>query len=124
MNALSRMIEAVRPGGSILDLQVIRPNPGVELNGRVIAELDGEALFRWADAAVAAVDARIRAGDLVEEAVDDHDVREYYTDGTDLVEGFAGSKRRIPEEFLPTLASIEEPIAVRESCRLRRLRRA
>ena len=124
MNALSRMIEAVRPGGSILDLQVIRPNPGVELNGRVIAELDGEALFRWADAAVAAVEARITAGDLVEEAVDDHDVREYYTDGADLVEGFAGSKRRIPEEFLPTLASIEEPIAVRESCRLRRLRRA
>ena len=122
MNALSRMIEAVRPGGSILDLQVIRPNPEVELNGRVIAELDGEALFRWADAAVAAVDARIRAGDLVEEAVDDHDVREYYTDGADLVEGFAGSKRRIPEEFMPTLAPIKEPLAVRESCRLRRLR--
>ena len=122
MNALSRMIEAVRPGGLILDLQVIRPNPRIELNGRLIAELDGEALFRWADAAVAAVDARIRAGDLVEEAVDDHDVREYYNDGADLVEGFADSKRRIPEEFVPTLASIKEPLAVRESCRLRRLR--
>ena len=70
MNALSQMIEAVRPGGLILDLQVIRPNPWVELNGRVVAEIDGEALFRCADAATAAIDERIRAGDLVEEAVD------------------------------------------------------
>jgi len=122
VNALSRMIEAVRPGGSILDLQVIRPNPQVELNGRVVAELDGEALFRWADAAVAAVDARIEVGDLVQEAVDDHDVREYYINGAELIEDFADSKRRIPEEFLPTLTSIKEPLAVRESCRLRRLR--
>lgn len=124
MNALSRMIESVRPGGSILDLQVIRPNPEVEFDGRVVAEIDGEALFRWADAAVVAVDARIDAGDLIEEAVDDHDVLEYYTDGADLIEAFADSKRRVPEESVPLIAAIEEPLAVRESCRLRRLRRA
>jgi hypothetical protein len=118
------MIEAVRPGGLILDLQVIRPDPQVELNGRVIAELDGEALFRWADAAVVAVDARIDAGDPVEEAVDDHDVLEHYTNGADLIEAFADSKRRVPEESVPMIAAIEEPLAVRESCRLRRLRRA
>ena len=122
MNALSRMIEAVRPGGSILDLQVIRPNPQVELNGRVIAEIDGEALFRCADAATAAVDARITAGDLVEEAVDDHDVRKHYTDGAELVEDFAESKRRIPAERVPVVAAIKESLAVGEHCRLRRLR--
>ena len=91
MNALRRMVEAVRPGGLVLDLQVIRPDPRVELNGRVVAEIDGEPLFAWADAATAAVDARIEAGDLVEEAVDDHDVCEHYSDGTELVEDFAGT---------------------------------
>ena len=122
VNALSRMIEAVRPGGLILDLQVIRPNPWVELNGRVVAEIDGEALFRCADTATTAIDARIRAGDLVDEAVDDHDVRKRYTDGAELVEDFAESKRRIPTELVPVVAAIKESLAVGEHCRLRRLR--
>ena len=57
----------------------------------MVAEIDGEPLFRWADAATAALDARIRAGDLVEEAVDDHEVYEHYSNGAELVERFAGS---------------------------------
>ena len=77
MDVLGRMLEALHPGGVVLDLQVIRPNPRVEVDGRVVCEIDGEPLFRWADAATAAVDARIAAGDLVEEAVDDHDVRKH-----------------------------------------------
>ena len=51
MNALSQMIDATVPGGLILDLQVIRPDPYVELDGRVVARIDGEPLFGWADAA-------------------------------------------------------------------------
>ena len=89
MNALSRMIAAVRPGGLILDLQVIRPNPKVELGGRVVGAIDGDPLFRWADAATAAVDARIEAGVLVEEAVDDHEVCKHFSDGAELVEDVA-----------------------------------
>ena len=121
MNALSRMIAAVGPGGLILDLQVIRPDPRVELDGRVVGEIDGDRLFRWADAATAAVDARIAAGDLVEEAVDDHEVCKHYSDGAELVEDVAGSKRRFPEEVVPRLATINEPVRTRENCRLRRL---
>jgi len=122
VDALGRMIEAVKPDGLILDLQVIRPNARVELNGQLVAEIDGEALFRWADAATAAVDSRIRSGDLVEEAFDDHHVRQHYADGAELVEDFAESKRRIPEERVPAIAAIKETLAVRELCRLRRLR--
>lgn len=122
MNVLGRMIEAVEPGGLILDLQVIRPNPKVELNGCVVAEIDGEPLFRWADAATAAIDARIEAGDLVEEAVDDHEVCKHYRDGGELVEDVAGSKRRFPEEVVPRVAAIGEHVVTRELCRLRRLR--
>lgn len=122
MNVLGRMIEAVKPGGLILDLQVMRPDPEVVSNGRVVAEIDGETLFRWADAATAAVDARIQAGDLVEEAIDDHEVCKHYANGAELVEDVAGSKRRVPEEVLPRVATIEEHVVVRERCRLRRLR--
>ena len=122
MNALSRMIDAVKAGGLILDLQVIRPNPKVELNGCVVAEIDGEPLFRWADAATAAIDARIEAGDLVEEATDDHEVYKHYADGAELVEDVAGSKRRFPEHVVPPVAAIGEHVVTRELCRLRRLR--
>jgi len=122
VDVLGRMLEALHPGGIVLDLQVIRPNPQVEVSGRVVCEIDGEPLFRWADAATAAVDARVEAGDLIEEAVDDHDVRKHYPDGADLVDDVASSKRRLPEVAVPMVRAIEQPLAVRERCRLRRLR--
>jgi hypothetical protein len=122
VNALDKMIDATAPGGLILDLQVIRPDPYVERGGKVVARIDGEPLFAWADAAREAVEARIAAGDLSEEAVDDHDVRKHYSDGADLVEDVAGSKRRFPEDVVPLLKRIEEPLVVRERCRLRLLR--
>ena len=65
MNALSQMIEAAAPAGVILDLQVLRPDPFVELDGEVVARIDGEELFACADTATAAIDARIAAGDLI-----------------------------------------------------------
>ena len=122
MHVLGRMLEALAPGGVVLDLQVIRPNPQVEMDGQVVCEIDGEPLFEWADAATAAVDARIASGDLVEEAVDNHDVRKHYPNGADLVDEIAGSKRQMPEADVPRVGAIEAPVAVRERCRLRRLR--
>jgi hypothetical protein len=68
------MVAAVKPGGLVLDLQVIRPNPVVEVGGQVVCEIDGRSLFRTADAAVAAIDAFIAGGRLVEQTADDHDV--------------------------------------------------
>jgi len=116
------MLEATTPGGVILDLQVIRPDPKVEVDGRAVCEIDGEPLFRMADAATAAVDARIAAGDLVEEAVDDHDVRKHYSDGAELVEDIAQSIRDLAAERVPELRALKRPLVVRERCRLRRLR--
>src|SRR5262245_8241154 len=116
------MVEAVAPGGLLLDLQVIRPNPVVEAgDGRIVCEIDGEPLFEKADAAVAAVDALVRAGMLVEEAVDDHDVREHYADGAELIADYAESRRTIPADALPELRRLAGPCLVRERCRLRRL---
>ena len=122
MHVLRNMIEAVEPGGLVLDLQVIRPNPVVEAAGQKVCEIDGGPLFATADAAAAAVDAAITACRLVEEAVDDHDVRKHYPSGADLVDDFAGKKRKIPEDARPRLLALAEPVTMRERCRLRRLR--
>lgn len=116
------MVAAARPGGWILDLQVIRPDPVVEVDGRVVCEIDGEPLFKTADAATAAVDALVAAGRLEEEAVDDHDVRKHYATGADLVDDFADKRRKLPEAAVPDLLALAGPCAVREHCRLRRLR--
>jgi hypothetical protein len=115
------MVEAVEPGGLVLDLQVIRPNPTVETDGRFVCEIDGEPLFRAADAATAAIDALVRGRELVEQAVDDHDVRKHYASGRELADDFAGKQRRLPEHALPRLGALARPCVVRERCRLRRL---
>lgn len=120
MYVLRKMVEAVRPGGLILDLQVIRPNPVIEGGSELLSGIDGEPLFDLADAASSAVDAAIAEGWLTEEAVDDHDVRKHYTSGRDVIEDFVAKKRRIlnPERVL----AVRGPCMVRERCRLRRLR--
>jgi hypothetical protein len=121
VNVLRNMVRAVRPGGAILDLQVIRPNPRVELGGELICEIDGQPLFEKADAAADAVDAMVRSGRLIQEATDDHDVRKHYPNGDDLVDDFKDTARRISEEATPRLRAITQPLLVREHCRLRRL---
>jgi len=115
------MVEAVKPDGHVLDLQVIRPNPTAEIDERVICEIDGEPLFRTADAATAALDALIRTGRLLEQAIDDHDVRKHYANGTELVADFADKKRQLPNHGVPRLLVLAQPCVVRERCRLRRL---
>jgi hypothetical protein len=124
VHVLRNLVTAVRPGGLVLDLQVIRPDPRVEADGRVVCEIDGEPLFRLADAAAAAVDAFVAEGRLIEEAVDDHDVREHYPTGADVVADFAGRERKLPADSVPTLRALTRPCMVRERCRLRRLRTA
>ncbi len=122
MHVLRNMVDAVRPGGLVLDLQVIRPDPVVEASGRDLFEIDGEPLFRDADAAAEAIDAFVRAGRLEAQAADDHDVRKHFSSGAELVRDFAGKERRLPEHAVPALLALEQACAVRERCRLRRLR--
>jgi hypothetical protein len=122
VNVLRKMLSALARGGIALDLQVIRPGPRAECDGRLVCEIDGELLFRKADAATAAIDARISAAELVEEARDDHDACTHYPNGVHLLEDFAESTQRFPEAAIPVLRALERPCVVRERCRLRRLR--
>jgi hypothetical protein len=121
VHVLRNMVEAVEPGGLVLDLQVIRPDPTVEVDGQAVGEIDGEPLFRSADAATAAVDALVRTRRLVERAVDNHDVRKHYADGVELIDDFAGKQRQLSEYAVPHLRTLTRPCVVRERCRLRLL---
>jgi hypothetical protein len=121
VNVLHHMVEAVRPGGTILDLQVIRPNPRVEAGDDLICEIDGEPLFAQADAATAAVDGMIGTGRLIEDAVDDHDVRKHFSDGPDLIDDLKDKGRPLPEGAIQDLMTITRPLVIRERCRLRKL---
>jgi hypothetical protein len=115
------MVEAVRPGGLVLDLQVIWPKPFIEAGGQIVCQIDPAALFRAADAAAAAVDALVKAGRLLEEASDDHDARTHYADGAELLSDFEGKDDLFPAEMLPRLRLLTGPVARRDRCRLRRL---
>ena len=122
MHVLGKMVDAVKPGGLVLDLQVIRPNPRVEIDDEFICEIDGEPLFRAADAATAAVNALAATGRLTEEAAFDHDVLKHFASGADLVADCDRTKRRPADEAVPLLRAIARPCATRERCRLRRLK--
>jgi hypothetical protein len=124
VHVLRRSYEALVPNGTMLDLQVIRPDPRVEAgDGRLLCEADGTALFEYADAARDAVDLFIKERLLEEEAVDDHDVAQHYSTGAELVEDWEPKKRALPVERLPFLRAIDHECVVRERCRLRLLRR-
>ncbi len=44
MHVLRNMVEGVGPGGIVLDLQGIRPDPVVEIDGRAFCEIDRDWL--------------------------------------------------------------------------------
>lgn len=122
MDVLGNAVAGARPGGTVLDLQVIRPHPVVESDGEALSVVDGEPLFRRADAAVAAVDALVAAGRLSEEAVDDHDVLSHYASGAELVDDLEPKERSLAPDDARRLRAVARPCAIRERCRLRRRR--
>jgi hypothetical protein len=52
---------------------------------------------------------------------DDHDVREHYDDGPDLIDAYRDKRRQLPDDGLPALLALAQPCVVRERCRLRKL---
>lgn len=121
VHVLRKLVAAGKPGGVVLDLQVIRPDPRVEVDGRVVGELDGAWLFARADAATAAVDALVAAGRLVEQDVLDHDVCTHYTSGAEFLADRREGKRPPRGDLAARLEDVEGVCLVRERCRLRRL---
>jgi hypothetical protein len=119
---LRRLLDTLAAEGIVLDLQVIRPHPLVQVDDSILCEIDGSSLFVGADAARDAVDLLIAEGLLEEVALDDHDVRKHYANGAALVDDFETGGRKIPDHAIPRLQALDRECVVRERCRLRRLR--
>lgn len=122
MNVLRKMVGAVRSGGEVLDLQVIRPTPRIEADGRLLCDYGETPLLAKADAARAAIDLLVAEGILTEMATDEHDVLTHYPTGGDLVEhGRLPERSPLPAEIVPRLRALDRPCAIRERSLLRRL---
>jgi len=122
VHVLRRFRETLVPGGVLLDLQVIPPDPVVEVDGAVVCSIDGSVLLDAAAAATIVVDEMIAGGLLRDEGGDDHDVLRHYPSGGALVEHVETSVRSVPPGAIPLLNAIERPCVIRDQCRLRRLR--
>jgi hypothetical protein len=123
VHVLHRFRRALVPGGAILDLQVIPPDPVVEVDGEVVCRIEGGTLLEDAAAAAAVIDEEIARGRLREEAVDDHEVLRHFSTGGSLIEHFRTRPRSVSASAVPLLEASARPHVVREACRLRRLRR-
>jgi hypothetical protein len=123
VHVLGNMVEAVRPGGVVLDLQLVRPVSRIESGGRVVCEVRADTLLRRVDAATAAVDSLVAEGRLVEEEVDQHQTLVHFDEGADVVAHFDDrALTSLPPEAVPLLRAIRGPCVRRDHCRLRRLR--
>ena len=122
VHVLRRFRKTLVPGGVMLDLQVIPPDPVVEVDGVVVCSIDGSVLLDAAVAATIVVDEMIAGGLLRDEGGDDHDVLRHYPSGAALIEHVETSNRSAPPDAIPLLNAIERPCVIRDRCRLRRLR--
>lgn len=122
VRVLHRCRVALVPGAVMLDLQVIPPEPVVEVYGAAICSLEDGGLLDDAATATGVVDELVERGLLYEDGVDDHEVLHHCSSGPALIEYFQPKRRSIPVHAIPLLAATDRPCVVREACRMRRLR--
>src|SRR5688500_9453732 len=103
VHVLRRFERALAPNGAILDLQVVPPEPAVEVDGGIVCRLEGGTLLADAAAAAAVIDEEIARGLLREEGVDDHDVLRHFPTGAALVQHYRTRPRSVPASFVPRL---------------------
>ncbi len=89
----------------MLDLQPIRRDASFQLEAVRLRDQTASHLFIGADAATAAVDDLVCVGVLIEEAIDDHDVREHYDDELAEVAAYATKRRHLPSTNWPGLCA-------------------
>ena len=123
MSALHRIHSALVPGGLVLDMQPVAPQPPVESNGRRLGSLDMREWRVTIDQVAALVDQTIADGLFMEEAERRYDVLETFDDGKELVETvreWTGTK--ISQTLTARVERAMPPLTIRESVRLRALR--
>jgi len=121
VNALRNVLDALVPGGTLLDLQTMRPPPSVEAQGRVVCELETASFFVQADANDLVLMDAVQKGVLALEAEESLEVLQRWSSGAELVADLESRRRKVPAAMRPIVEAIDAECIVREPCRLRRL---
>lgn len=125
MDVLRRLLEALVPGGVVVDLLAVPPNEQVEVDGEVVGELDGSRFFPRGLAAAAGLDQLVEEGLLVPAGEEQRfTILIRYPSGPESVEDVAKrTYTRMPPGLARRLERISGPVAVRESSLVRSLRK-
>jgi hypothetical protein len=123
VDVLRRLLEALRPGGGVVDLLSVPPPRTVEVEGAIIGELDQTTFFPRAQAAAAGLDALAAEGVLTSGHQERFPILIRYPTGADAVEDVGQSTyTRMPHELARHLEAIPGPVVIRESCLVRTFR--
>jgi hypothetical protein len=124
VDVLRHLLEALEPGGLVVDLHSVPPPERVEVDGEVVGELDGSRFFPRALAAAAGLDVLAAEGVLVHEHEERFAILVRYLTGADLVDDVSQREyTRIPADLARAVRAIARPCAIRDNCLVRRFRK-
>lgn len=124
VDVLRKLLQALVPGGVVVDLTAVPPNAQVEVDGAVLGELDGSAFFPRAEEATAGLDALAHEGLLLLEGEERLSILVRYPTGRDAVEDVEQrTYTRMPAELARRVKAIAEPVPIREHSLVRAFRK-
>jgi len=124
VDVLRKLLRSLVAGGFVVDLLSVPPPERVEIDGKVVGELDNSAFFPRALAAAAGLDALAAEGVLVHEHEERFPIFVRYPTGADLVEDVAQREyTRIPADLGRRVRAIARPCEIRDNCLVRRFRK-
>jgi len=124
VHVLRRLLEALVPGGAVVDLTMSPPDELVESGGEVLGHLDGNLFFPRALEACAGLDALATEGLLVLVKEEPVTVIVHYPTGNDVLEDIAArTYTRMPIELAERLATVTTECLVHSNCYVRTFRK-
>jgi hypothetical protein len=124
VDVLRQLLQALVPGGVVVDLTMAPPDETVESDGEILGHLDGSAFFPRALAAGAGLDALADEGGLVLEREEPVSVIVRYPTGNDALEDFvARTYTRIPAALAHRLETVSTECLLYSNCLVRAFRK-
>src|SRR3954454_3632429 len=114
VHVLRQLLEALVPGGLVVDLQAIQPSGRVEVGGALVGRIDDRIFYARAERAVTGLDVLADEGLLLRGPQIEFDTLVRYDSGAELLAAIADAdERRMPGELAVRLADVG-PCLVRE----------
>ena len=115
VDVLRDLCEGLVPGGTVVDLQSVRPTGLVEVEGDEVGRLDDTAFHARAVRSVAGLDALVDEGMLLHGEELTFEILTRFATGAELVDLKSRSEdRRVPDELARLLADVGA-CAIRET---------